>query len=359
MKVLHVSMAKGWRGGEQQIAYLADFLKNQGIEQSFAALQNEPLYLSLKNAGVSTIPLYPSLLKITHNIQRLRKAAKDADLIHLHDSKAHTVAVLAALTGMSIPLVLSRRVDFVPSNNFFSRFKYNHHSVKKVICVSQAIEKIMKKSIKKPEIVTTVHSGIDTNKFNNFHENYLRKTYNIPSEHTIIGNTSAIAPHKDYFTFVDTAELLILNNHKIKFFIIGQGAEEESIRNYIQKKGLQEHIIMTGFLENIHDVLPSLDIFFMPSETEGLGTSILDAMAAGVPVVATSTGGITELITNNENGLLAPPANPAKLADQIEKLILSRSLKESIIKNARQKVQHFSKEQMGKKTLKVYKDVLA
>lgn len=361
MKVLHLSSERTWRGGEQQIAYLIAELNKKGIENLVACRKNSAFnrYCKAHNIDHISLPFkgqwdWFSALEL-RNFSRYMQV----DIIHMHSSHSHALAVLSALLGNRTPLILSRRVDFPVHKNILSSFKYNYPLIKKIICVSDAIRQIMQPSVKNAARLVTVYDGIDLKKFQGHpRRNFLKQQYKISEQTTIIANISAIAPHKDYFTFVDTAEILLKKRQDVCFFIIGDGPERDQINQYIRAKNLNGKIIMTGFLTNIPMLFPEIDIFLMTSKTEGLGTTLLDAFAAGVPVVATTAGGIPEIVTDNQSGLLAPVRNPDKLADNIEKLINNPALRTSIIQNAKERVIDFSKEKMADKTLDVYKNVL-
>ena len=225
MKILHFSSAKTWRGGEQQIAYLYDELHQQQIQQwifcakggalaRYCQQQNIPHFTYQKR--FSTNPL------VAYQFKQLSKKL-NIDLAHLHDSHSHTFGYISAILGNSIPFVLSRRVDFPVKDNWLSYRKYNHPSIKKILSVSNYVQQILAPAIKDPSKLQVVHSGIDTTRFKYTKQNILRKTYNISESATIIANVAAIAPHKDYFTFVDTAAILLKKNNGTgyKFLIIG------------------------------------------------------------------------------------------------------------------------------------------
>ena len=123
----------------------------------------------------------------------------------------------------------------------------------------------------------------------------------------------------------------------MRFFVIGKGEQEAEIRRFVTERGLEDSFIFTGFLKNIGQVLPSLDIFLMTSKTEGLGSSLIDAFAAKVPVVATRVGGIPELISHQKTGLLSDVGDFSDLAKNIQKLENNKPLTDQIVCDAYQK----------------------
>jgi len=360
MKVVHVSTATTWRGGEQQIAYLISELEKKNIEQvivcaEYSAMQQ---YFLKQNISCKSFSKKGAIdFSFAMNLSKIVKVEKPY-IIHLHDAHAHTAAIVAAtFFGLKTPLVLHRRVDFEVGKNIFSRFKYHHQQIKKIICVSDAIKNIMEKNVA-PEKLITIHSATDCSRFSNITQNILRTEFNIHPETKIIANIAALAPHKDYPTFLKTASLLKQKNIKAKFFIIGEGTERNKIEQLISELNLQDDVILTGFRNDIDKIFPEIDLLLFTSETEGLGTTILDAFCCQVPVVATNAGGIAEMVEHEKTGLLSGVKNYVSLADNVQRIMTDTTLKNNLIKNASIKVQEFSKAAMADKIMKVYEAVL-
>jgi glycosyltransferase involved in cell wall biosynthesis len=262
--------------------------------------------------------------------------------------------------GNKPPIILSRRVDFPVKKNWFSKFKYNYKGIKRVICVSEKIREITMPALKRPEICVTVHSGIDMARFENSRNTgKMHKEFNLPEKQLIIGNISAIAEQKDYFTFVKTAGLLLQNGVNAKFFIIGDGPMRAEIEAFVKQHNLTEQIIFTGFRNDVPEILPELDVFLITSQTEGLGTTILDAFACRVPVVATRGGGIPETVKEGETGLLANVHDAAHLAQQVQRVLADQELRQILTEQAYRFLQHFRKENTARRTLEIYRQVLA
>lgn len=361
MNVLHLSSERSWRGGEQQIAYLIDELSREGIQNRVACRQGSAFESYCRQQAIPHISLPFSSSVDVRTALGLKKYCRQhaPDLMHLHSSKSHGLAVLSAWLGNPTPMVLSRRVDFPLKKNWLSQKKYNHPGIRRILCVSDAIREIVQKDISHPRKVLTIHSGIDLSKFSTApSDNSLREKYNIPTGCWLVGNTAALAPHKDYFTFVHTVELLEKEHFPAYYFIIGTGPMEEEIKAYVKAKGLEEKIIFTGFLNNIPQILPELDLFLMTSKTEGLGTSLLDAFASKVAVVATAAGGIPEIVKHEKTGLLAPAGDASQLALQVKTLLQNKKLREELIQTAHAFVQSFSKKDTAHKTIAVYRELL-
>jgi L-malate glycosyltransferase len=361
MKVLHLSSEKGWRGGEQQIAYLISELTKAGVENIVAARKNSTFekYCVQQNIPVSGVPFKSSVDIRTARAIKSLCSENDVSLVHMHSAKSHSLGVLSAVMGNSVPLILSRRVDFIPKDSWFTRWKYNHPSIRKVVCVSEKISSILKHYMKVPEKIVTVHSGVDLSKFDNPPSiNKLREEFKIPSEKFLVGNSSALEGHKDYFTFLRTIGILVRKQLPVKGIIMGSGSLEKELQEFARENSLEDHILFTGFRKDIVDLIPGLDVFLMTSSEEGLGTSVLDAFLAKVPVVATNAGGIPEMVIHERSGLLAPVGNADLLAENVERMIHDKSLQSQIISGALERVKMFSKENTARKTLEIYKQVL-
>ena len=361
-KILHVSTAKTWRGGEQQLIYLVEELRLQNIEQVVVCTKGSCVeeYCRHNNIKVYTakklFPIDPAFASLIAGVVNKHSS----NIVHTHDAHAHTFAVMAAaFFGIKASVVVSRRVDFPIRKGVLSKWKYNHSSLKRILCVSNAIKEITEKGVSNAEILSTVYSGIDLRRFDNPPaDNVLRKEYEL-AEHTfLVGNVAALAPHKDYFTFLKVAEKAKNDKLDIKFFVIGAGELEEELKAYANKLQLTDYVIFTGFRDDIPQVIPSLDTFLISSKTEGLGTSILDALACKVPVVATEAGGIPEIIINNKTGLTAPVANAEALYLQLVKIVQNEALRKELVANASVHLQNFTKQATANKTLAVYKDIL-
>jgi glycosyltransferase involved in cell wall biosynthesis len=362
VRILHLSSEIGWRGGEQQIAYLIEELHKLGAENLVGCARNSKFEELCRSNGWKYFSAgFSSYLNLdtARNVARICRNNK-IDILHLHTSKSHTVGVLSTLYGHDAKLVLTRRVDNEIGKNFLSRWKYNHPRIKRIMTVSDKIREIVKPVLKNPGKSITVHSGVDALRFENHREKRnLRDEYRIAPGEALIGNTSAIAKHKDYITFVNTCEWLTGKGFKCRFMIIGEGPEQNNIRNYITARNLSRNIIMTGFRKDIPLILPGLDIFLMTSVTEGLGTSILDAFAARIPVVATRAGGIPEMVIDGETGLLADPGDSVGLGQNILRIAGDNGLRNLLTTNAyRLLCTEFTKSAMANKVMGVYKEIL-
>lgn len=345
------------------MAYLIEELGQMGHEQVVFVREKSAFEAWCKSQSITYLPhAFGSQYSLMAALALKEFAVNEqVDVVHIHSAKGHGLAVFAHLLGMHVPLVLSRRVDFPVKQNWLSKFKYNYAGIHKIICVSDEVRRLVQKAIKDREKAVTIYDGIDTKRLitQNPNLDFLKEKYNLPADVAIIGNTAALAPHKDYFTFLNTAkELINRGRFNYRFFIVGKGALEQQLKQYTNNLGISEYVIFTGFVTNLHEVLPCFNLFLMTSETEGLGTSLLDAMALNIPIVATKAGGIPEIVLHEKTGLLAPVKDANALANAVERLLSNSSLRSEITTQAKNQLENFSKTKMTQSTLRVYQEAV-
>ena len=361
MRILHVSSPLTWRGGEQQLAYLIDELRERGIEQEVLCAAGSSVELFCQHNNITCYTFNRKNLQIVAAGKVNEICLNDnIGLIHTHDAHSHSAAVLSAMIfGNTTPIIVSRRSNFPICTNWFSKVKYNHSSVSRIVCVSEKIKEQVSKSINEKSKIVTVYSGIDLMRFKNNNDDALRlSSFGNNLTHPFIGNIAALTEEKDFFTFVNTAEAYFKSSDQGTFFIIGDGSYRSQIERYIIKKGLKDKIIFTGFQQNIAGIMKQLDCLLFTSHTEGLGTTILDAMACRIPVVATRTGGIPEMVINGYTGLLAPVKNADILARCLIKITRDHFYRRMLVRNANAHVYNFTKQKMALQTLDIYQKVL-
>ena len=359
LHILHISSTRSWRGGERQISFLVNELNKKGIDQTVLCVQGGKMESWCKSNNIAHytyFKLFSLNPLVAFLIYRLTKKYSFSH-VHAHDSHSHTFAILAVfLFNINLPIIVHRRVDFPIKNNFLSKWKYNHPSVKAIICTSNFIKKIIRPDIQKKAAIHAIHSGIDLLKKKENKATDLRNEFNIPPSSHIIINLAAIAPHKDYFTFVDTAEVLIKKGMDAFFLLIGgDGGEAKKINLYVRKKGLEDRLVLTGHRTDVTNILHQSDLMLFTSKTEGLGGATLDALLAGTPVVSTEVGGVMEIIEDGVTGLTAPIGDAEKLAGQVVRLLNNQELRKLLIKNGKERTKQFSKEENANKIVEVYR----
>jgi glycosyltransferase involved in cell wall biosynthesis len=357
---LHIDTARTWRGGQNQVLVTVLGLRGLGHRTMLVAHPGGELRQRAQE-GLDLIPLAPKTemdLGAAWRLSRLLKTLKP-DVVHAHDP--HGVAMAGLALSMSTqlakpPLIASRRVDFHLRNGALSRWKYRQ--VDCFICASEAIRAMLVADGVPAARTVTVHEGIDLERVSMAQPANLHEQLFLPHQAPIVGNVAALVPHKGQRHLVEAAALVVRKVPDARFVIAGEGELRPALERQIREHRLEKHVLLAGFRPDVLSLHKAFDIFVMSSITEGLGTSLLDAMAAGKPIVATATGGIPEVVVDGDTGMLVPARNDAALADAIVRLLKDPALRERMGKAGRARAgQRFSAERMLKETLRVYQRV--
>jgi glycosyltransferase involved in cell wall biosynthesis len=361
--VVHVSTPRTWRGGEQQVLYLVSELARRGIPQLLVCTRGSEMERVARLRGLPHAA-FPRLGTFDPCFARaLARACRrsGANLVHAHDGDAHTAAVLArALFRVPASLVVHRRVDFPLRRSRFTRWKWNHPAVRRIVCVSQAIAGVLRPDLAAPERLRVVHSGVDPARFPpGPPEGLLRREFAVPEVARIVGNVAALAGHKDYPTFVETAARVLARGVEARFFAIGEGEERSAIEAHVRRLGLEGKVLLAGFRPDVARILPELEVLLFPSSTEGLGTTVLDAFVCRVPVVATRAGGIPEMVRDGESGLLAEVGDAEGLAERVVRVLSDPALRARLVEGGLRRAGELGIARMAERILDVYREVLA
>ncbi|OMP30418.1 glycosyltransferase family 4 protein [Mangrovimonas sp. DI 80] len=357
MRLIQFTASNGWRGHEQKIIYLYEAFKKYGYveDQWIMCPEDSEVYRVASSKNMQIIPYNYKKeydLGLAKDIKRICEKHR-VDVMLIHSSKAHTLAVMSKLfyrleTSLVLCRTLIKRVD----TNVLRKWKYNYDGIEKIICVSQPVVESLKPAVKNHDKFCVVGSVTDIEKFpKQAPIGILHEEFNIPKDLKIIGNIAEFTGFKDHYTWVDTVEILVnRNNIKAKYILVGKGSLEEDIRNYVAQKGLSEHIIFAGFRKDIPNILPEFNLFMFTSNNEPTGGVLLESYACKVPIVAAKAGGIPEVIVDGETGLLAEVGNPTDFADKVEQLLADEALQKKLTGNGYQfLVENFTKEIIAKK----------
>jgi glycosyltransferase involved in cell wall biosynthesis len=333
----------------------------QGWPVTFVVQPHSPL---LKKAAAENLPVLPRRMRSEVGLlAALRLAAamrrRKCRLVHFHDAHAAAVGGLAAALAR-VPLrVISRRVDFPLGRNALSRRKYTKADA--IIAISQGVKRVLVDSGVEAERVEVVPSGIDFSIYEqDLPRDALRREYHFSESDYLVGIVAQLEDHKGHRYLLEAAHLLRQHARKVKIIIIGEGSLRMELTRQAESLEVKDVVYFLGFRDDIPQLLASLDLFVLSSHMEGLGSSLLDAMACRLPVVATRTGGIPEVIQHEKTGLLVPAKNPEALAEAILTLYRNRRLAARLGMEGYLHVHaHFSAKATATMTVEVYKKLAA
>ncbi len=294
-------------------------------------------------------------------VRRLRRLlqAENIDIVHTHNFSAWLYAVLATL-GLKRVKIVHTEHSFVEGNKrrryLAERFcaQLTGHTV----AVSQDVkQKMVEQCGIRPSRIEVVTNGIDTERFapSRTLRDSARSSLGLSETQFLIGTVGRLVPVKDHACLIRAFADLHLTDPETRLLLVGDGPEMGALVRDIEQAGLNDSVILAGDRRDVPALLAALDLYVVSSLSEGFSISILEAMSCGLALVATEVGGNAEIISEDENGLLVPPADPTSLSAAMLKLLRDNRLRNEIGARNRQKIeQGFSMQTMLDRYLEFY-----
>jgi len=339
IRITHINLARGFRGGENQTLLLIRELASRGWRQQFIGRGGEPLIRRLR--GVEGLTISP-VGGVFGAAVRVR-----APLVHAHEARAAQAAWIASkLRGCRY--VLTRRVMKAPSRSLLTSRIYRDAAA--VTALSHAIAGVLGRRFPGLD-AAVIPSALAVREPDPKRVAEIRAALPEPF---LVGNVAALDIAKGQLELLDAARGLAADYPDMGFVLVGDGPDGDAIR---AAAAGQQCVHFAGFVDDVPDWLAAFDVFAFPSHHEGLGSVLLQAMAAGTPIVASDTGGIPELIRHEETGLLVPPRDAQALAAAIERLHGDEALRRRLAEAARRRLGEFSTEAVAGRLENVYRRV--
>ncbi|MEW6321344.1 MAG: glycosyltransferase family 4 protein [Acidobacteriota bacterium] len=358
MYAVHIDTARTWRGGQNQVLLTVLGLRANGHRAVLVAHPEGELFRRARE-GPDLVPLAPRNevdLSAAWKLSRILRQSRPA-IVHAHDPHAVAMAALALSFGAPDPrpwLVASRRVDFHLQKHSFSRWKYRQ--VDAFIAASGAIRHVLEQDGIPGDRIVVVHDGIDVERIEHLPVVDAHKEFWLPHGAPVLANVGALVPHKGQKHLVDAIPLVLREVPDAHLLIFGEGELRPDLERQIKALHVEKHVLLTGFREDVLQLVKSADLFVMSSVTEGLGSTVLDAMAMGLAVVGTRAGGIPEAVVDGTTGLLVRPSDPAALAEAIVTLLGDRERRRAMGQAGLARVRrHFGVERLVEGTLAAYR----
>ena len=362
LTVLHLNTERGWRGGEQQMSYLARGLAERGHACHVVCRPDSECERRMTEAG---LPVHPIAIHGDLDVPAARRIAKladriGADVLHAHTSRTHLAAVWARrMMRRPARCVVHRRVDFSIHKLPFrlSGLKYRR-GVDRYIAVTEAVKRVMVSDGLDADLISVVPSGVDLSRFDDAPPAPdLRGELGVPEGARVVGNVGALVDHKDHHNLLDAAALVLKEEPMAFFVIVGEGSLRAALEAHADALGVGDRARFVGFRSDVPQCLRGFDAFCLSSWGEGIGGVVLEAMAARRPVATTSAGGLDEVVRNGENGLLVPTRNPKALAEALLNLLRQPEEAQRLAEAGRRTVEEgFTVGHMIERTLAVYEE---
>jgi L-malate glycosyltransferase len=362
IKVLHIDSEKSWRGGQQQAAYLLERMTDQGFDTAMVCKPDSAMERVCRGKAlpVHTLPMHGELDVVAgYRVASLCRK-KGYTILHLHSAHAMATGLWAKMFYGKLKLIGVRRVAVPIKKNWLSRIKYTTPQMDCIVCISEAIKNQMLSDGVTDDKLTVIHSGIHLDRFRDSPDGFdTKRSLGIPENNLVVGTVAAFTREKDYPTLMKAAQGILGKHKDITFCAVGSGVEEAAVHDLARELGLGKGMVFTGFREDVGTLLKMFDLFVLPSYLEGLGSSILDAQALGLPVIACRTGGIPEIVFDGMNGRLIQPRDPEALKDAIDDLVCAPEKRQQWGNRALETVQAFSIDQTVEKNIALYSRLMS
>ncbi|MCL5105167.1 MAG: glycosyltransferase [Armatimonadetes bacterium] len=331
MRVLQVCPTSGPGGAESIVISLSGALAAYGIEVVAASSGTEPyLYEKLSEIGVPTVRLKSAGPRsLAGEIGEVVKCYRP-DIVHSHMWDANLPAALAGFT-LRLPVVLTVHSTVYELESLKRRIAYALLSrwVPSLIAVSDSVASELIRSGAVADKVRRIHNGTDVSRFARRGGDSLRLELGIPSDAPVAGMIANLRPAKDHALLIEAAAQVIRRIPDAHFIITGDGCGTDcaTLTEHCSRLGVGERVHLAGFRDDIPAALGALDVFVLATKIEGLPVSVIEAMAAGLPVVASHVGGVHELVEEGVTGYLVPAGNRDALADCVTELLSDSDLR--------------------------------
>jgi glycosyltransferase involved in cell wall biosynthesis len=341
-KIVHVNTARGYRGGERQTELLIRGLASCDVNQALVARRGGPLAARIAALGVEVREVAGGLFSVT-------RATRDAGLVHVHEGRSVYAAYLRSLFN-GTPYVVTRRVNNPIREHWFAHLAYRRAA--RVAAVAPEVARIVR-AYDASISVCVVHSGssglpVDPDAAASIRARFPGKF--------LVGHVGALDnAQKGQEYIIAVARELAVSHPDLQFLLVGGGDDEASLK--AAAAGLT-NVEFAGFVDNVGDYLAAFDVFVLPSNREGIGSILLDAMERGLAVVASRVGGVPDIVHHDVNGLLIDAGNVAALRAAVLELRQDPTLRRRLGERGREFAKDFTGDVMWRKYVALYESLL-
>jgi len=317
LKLLHVDPERKWGGGEVQVLGLLGYLAQRGHTVHLLTQPEGTLWQKASKLRIQTLPLNVRNDLDWRPVPGIRKLIRSGqyDIVHLHTKRAHVLSLWMPRMAPGPKYLVTRRMDYPERKNWYTRYLYNH-CVDGIVAISQPIVDLLVDAGVEREKIRLIHSGIDLSRYRAVSDGALAR-----SGRTVVGTVATLEKRKGHRYLFEAARLLKNRGHKIQFRLAGDGSMRSELEEMVSSLDLKDEVAFCGFVSDIPSFLSEIDLFVLPSLYEGLGVSVLEAMAAKKAVIASRVGGLPEIVIDSVTGILVSPADGEALAGAIGKLL--------------------------------------
>ncbi|KEO83302.1 glycosyltransferase [Tumebacillus flagellatus] len=370
IRVLYLIGGGEFGGAEQHLLGLVSHLDAHEFHPQVAVFYEEEFSARVRALGIPTTVL-KSDSKSIGGLNPLRDLIRDwrPHVIHTHGVRANLIGRLAN-RAEGFPAKLVTTVHSIMSLDYPVAWKRmifgaaeqkTWQYVDHFILVSEAMKRDLVKVGMPKDKLSVIHNALELPEEPVAHQpvTNLRELIGVDEDVTIVGTVARLHPVKGHTYLLKAIRKIVQERQDVVFPWIGEGDLHQELEREAKELGVDSYIKFMGFRKDVPDLLPQLDVFVLPSLSEGLSVAILEALAVGVPMIATAVGGTPEVITDGVDGLLVPSANPDALAEAVCLLVKNTELRERLAKAGQEMVfRRFALSRLVQETTDLYKNLL-
>ena len=365
--VLHLIDTGGPGGAETVFATLAERL--DGPEWRSIPVVPEPGWLKsrLEDRGMEPVLLPGGGSFDVRYLARLVRLVRrtGADLVHAHLLGSAVYGSLAArAVGLPIVATFHGTVDLEsPGPLAAVKFGILNRPRSRVVFVSESLrDEVLSSTRLRAGRTSVIHNGIDPGAYSTRRTGRLRRELGVGPDELLVGSVGNVRPAKDYGLLLRAAATLRDRGVEGRYVMVGDTSTplHDELLRLRERLGLERSVAFTGFRGDVASLLPDLDVFLLTSSSEGFSISTLEALASGVPVVATRCGGPEEIISDGVHGVLVEPGSAEALADGVERMVKSPEEGRRMAERGRRRVaSEFSQARMLDRYASLYASLAA
>ena len=369
--ILHLIDSSGLYGAEKVILTLLEEFKGSDFQVILGCIREKeteeveiaemarkngiPTHYFTMKRGLNLLGIYEIIRFIKHN---------NISLVHSHGYKTNVFFGILPFRSFPVISTVHGWLKFGTDHKEKVYEFLDSKALKRLdgaVAVSEAVrEDLIKRGISKEKIVT-IYNGIRTDHLQEEFEGLeIRRRYLLRQDDFVIGTAGRLSEEKGHGYLIRTIPYLAKEIKNIKLIIAGDGPLRADLEYLVEKLGISNHVRLIGYEKNIETFLSVIDLFILPSLTEGLPISLLEAMALGKPVIGSRVGGIKEVIQNGINGVLIPPMDVKALSESIRSLYRDSEARRIMGSEGKRHIGiHFSSRAMASEYKELYRKILS